>query len=122
MIPKAAKEHLEFTRQGAIGSILNLTGSHMADAAKVANEFHTEEGVVKNGKFFARGKTAGEPLPGVSGAFPDKTGQHFKNFIECVRSRKLAFDAKAEQFVGDTEANRLLAGSHRRPYIVPENV
>ncbi len=167
--------------------------------AKVANEFHTEEGVIRGGKFFARGKTIGEPLPGVgvSLAFPDTTEQHFKNFIECVRSRKredlaadileghrsamlchlgnisyrlgadvpfsrtpkgfdadkaageafeglkqhlveaaglkldgatyrlgrkLAFNAKAEQFVGDAEANRLLDGSHRRPYNVPEDI
>jgi beta-glucosidase-like glycosyl hydrolase len=32
-----AEEHKALARQGAIGSILNLTGSHMPDAAKVAN-------------------------------------------------------------------------------------
>lgn len=35
----AAEEHRTLARQGAIGSILNLTGSHLPDAAKLANEF-----------------------------------------------------------------------------------
>ncbi len=33
---------------------------------KVANEFYTDQGVIKNGKFFARGKKDGEPLPSVA--------------------------------------------------------
>ena len=36
--------------------------------------------------------------------------------------RKLEFDAKAEQFVGDQEANRLLTRPYRAPFVVPENV
>ena len=183
---------------------------------KVANEFYTDQGVIKNGKFFARGKQDGEPLPSVaaeeigrhfslsgtvkklaSGNVPrDPTPQHFANFIDCVRSRKredlhaeileghrsavlchlgnvsyqlgaeapfadpieafgghvaayeawgsmkqhlvdaaisldgvayrlgrrLAFDAKAERFVGDNEANQLLTRTYRTPYVVPDSV
>ena len=183
---------------------------------KVANEFYTDQGVIKNGKFFARGKQDGEPLPSVaaeeigrhfslsgtvkklaSGNVPrDPTPQHFANFIDCVRSRKredlhaeileghrsavlchlgnvsyqlgaeapfadpieafgghvaayeawgsmkqhlvdaaisldgvayrlgrrLAFDAKAERFVGDDEANQLLTRTYRTPYVVPDSV
>ncbi len=75
---------------------------------KVTNEFYMEEGVIRNGKFYPKGKTAGEPLPGVAaedakrrvslsgsveksasgGAVHDPQQQHFVNFIGCVRSRK----------------------------------
>jgi predicted dehydrogenase len=184
---------------------------------KVGNEFYTDQGVIKHGKFFRRGKKDGEPLSGgaaedlgqhvslsgklekvASGIAPhDPTPEHFANFIDCVRSRKreklaaevleghrtamlchlgnisyrvgtevpfadpieafagdaaaceawgsmkqhltdaagmtldgaayrlgrrLVFDAKAERFVGDEEANRLLTRPYRAPYVVPESV
>ena len=34
--------------------------------------------------------------------------------------RKLAFDAAAENFVGDEEANKRLVGPHRDGYVVPD--
>ena len=79
-------------------------------------------------------------------------GNNWANFIDCVRSRKqealnapileghisctlvhlanvsyrlgrtLHFDPATEQVIGDEEANRLLRGSYREPYAVPENV
>ena len=75
---------------------------------KVTNEFYMEEGVIRGGKFYPKGKTAGEPLPGVAAedakrrvslsgsveksasgaAVHDPQQQHFANFIDCVRSRK----------------------------------
>lgn len=36
--------------------------------------------------------------------------------------RKLTYDAKAEQFVGDDEANKLLTRAYRAPYVVPDKV
>ena len=36
--------------------------------------------------------------------------------------RQLEYDAQTEQFVGDDEANKLITGPYRRPYVVPENV
>ncbi len=80
------------------------------------------------------------------------SGDHYANFIDCVRSRRaqdihspieeahisttlvhlanasyrlgraLRFDAAQEQVIGDEEANRLLRGSYRAPYIVPEEI
>ena len=163
---------------------------------KVTNEFYMEDGLIKNGMFFAKGKDEGEPLPGM-GSGNDCVKAHFANFIDCVRSRKredlnaesldghlssalchlgnvsyrlgddvpfnkktnafgddkaafksfesmkehlvdaaklkledstyrlgrgLTYDAKAEQFVGDDEANKLLTRPYRRPYVVPEQV
>jgi hypothetical protein len=79
-------------------------------------------------------------------------GDHFANFIDCVRSRRadqlhcpieeghmsttlvhlanasyrlgrtLRFDPATEQVIGDDEANRLLRGTYREPYVVPEEV
>jgi len=79
-------------------------------------------------------------------------GNNWENFINCVRSRKaeelnapieeghisctlvhlanasyrlgrsLKFDPATEQVVGDDEANQLLHGTYRAPYVVPEQV
>src|SRR5436309_559329 len=80
------------------------------------------------------------------------SGDHYANFVECIRSRRaqdihspieeahisttlvhlanasyrlgrtLRFDPVKEQVIGDDEANRLLRGSYRAPYIVPEEI
>ncbi|HEY2546651.1 MAG TPA: Gfo/Idh/MocA family oxidoreductase [Candidatus Acidoferrum sp.] len=80
------------------------------------------------------------------------SGDHYANFIDCVRSRRaqdihspieeahisttlvhlantsyrlgrtLRYDAAQEQVIGDDEANRLLRGSYRAPYVVPEEI
>jgi len=90
-----------------------------------------------------------ERQPGPSSS---KRGNNWENFINCVRSRRkqdlnapiqeahmsctlvhlanasyrlgrtLQFDPAAEQVVGDEEANRLLRGHHREPFLIPENV
>ncbi len=63
-----------------------LVGKLKEFPQKVANEFYFEAGVVKDGKFFAKGKDAGEPVEKVDApVFP---GGIFGNFINCVRSRK----------------------------------
>ena len=54
--------------------------------AKVANEFYTDEGVIKGGKFYPKGQTQAEPLNDVE--FTVHPGGPFGNFIDCVRSRK----------------------------------
>ena len=80
------------------------------------------------------------------------SGDHYANFVECVRSRRaqdirspieeahisaslvhlanasyrlgrtLRFDPVQEQVIGDDEANRMLHGSYRAPYVVPEQI
>jgi hypothetical protein len=87
--------------------------------------------------------------PGPSGK---ASGDHFANFVDCIRSRRaedihspieeahisttlvhlanasyrlgrtLRFDPEQEQVINDDEANRLLRGSYREPYVVPEEV
>ncbi len=80
------------------------------------------------------------------------SGDHFANFIDCVRSRNaqdihspieeahisttlvhlanvsyrlgrvLRFDPVKEQVIGDDEANRMLRGKYRPPFVVPDDV
>jgi predicted dehydrogenase len=164
-------------------------------ATKVTVEFHTSEGVVKEGKFFPAGRQDGEPIEGAPiGGFADLGRLHFRNFIDCIRSRKreelnaeileghrsallahlgnisyrlgedvpfdeptqifgsdtlahaaledmkrhladaanldlaaayrlgrtLQFDARAEKFVADAEADRMLTRPYRGPFAMPE--
>jgi predicted dehydrogenase len=90
-----------------------------------------------------------EPEPEVE--YPPNI-QHFQNFAEAIRardpkllnaeieetalstalchlgnisyrvSRDLKFDPARMQFVGDSDANKLLTREYRKPYVVPENV
>ena len=53
---------------------------------KVDNEFYLEQGTIKDGKFYPNGKGEGEPLVDVD--YQVYPGDHFANFINCVRSRK----------------------------------
>jgi predicted dehydrogenase len=87
--------------------------------------------------------------PGPSGK---ASGDHYANFIECVRSRRVEdlhcpieeghisttlvhlanasyrlgrvvnFDPAKEHAINDDEANRMLRGTYRAPYVVPEQV
>ncbi len=77
---------------------------------------------------------------------------HYKNFVDAIRAndpklltcgiedghlsstlphlanisyrvgRKLKFDGKAETFVGDAEADKLLTRAYRAPFVIPEKV
>jgi len=54
---------------------------------QVDNEFYLEEGAIKDGKFYPKGKSEGQPLVAVD--FKAPGSDHFGNFIDCVRSRKV---------------------------------
>lgn len=57
-------------------------------ATKVTVEFYTDQGAVKEGKFFPKGRTEGETIEGAPvGGFADMGRRHFRNFIDCIRSR-----------------------------------
>jgi predicted dehydrogenase len=47
---------------------------------------------------------------------------HMANIAHRAGNRKLRFDAKAERFVDDAEANRLIKREYRKKYEVPEQV
>ena len=56
---------------------------------KITVEYHTDEGVVRDGKFFANGKGDGVAIdnPPLLDA-PEQGPTHMRNFIDCVKSRK----------------------------------
>jgi predicted dehydrogenase len=88
--------------------------------------------------------------PGPSGPGRSRGPEHFRNFIDCLRSRtrpnahileghlssrlahfgniatrvgrRLVFDRETESFRGDEDANRLLGREYRSPFVVPEEV
>jgi len=88
----------------------------------------------------------------VAGPSGKASGDHYANFTDCIRNRRaqdihspieeahisttlvhlanasyrlgrtLRFDPAQEKVIGDEEANRLLSGSYRSPYVVPEEI
>ena len=99
------------------------------------------------GRVISVGGEESRDLAHVPQSVPRSPG-HARNFLDCVKSRhltesnlpyvfkmtqpmffgrislllggrKLTWDAEAEQFVGDGEANRLLARVYREPWTLP---
>jgi predicted dehydrogenase len=68
----------------------------------VGNVLHFEAGIVAGGTFYAKGSQKGEPVAKVE---PEKkpAGDHFGNFIACVKSRKTE-DLNADIAVGHVSA------------------
>ena len=56
---------------------------------RVGNMLHFEEGIVAGGKFYPKGKGEGDPVPKVASDVKI-SGNHFGNFVDCVRSRDSA--------------------------------
>jgi predicted dehydrogenase len=81
--------HLALFDFGETKVIFDARGLVGDKQKKVTNEFYTDQGVVRDGKFFARGKSEGVsidnfPPPGA----PEQGPRHMRNFIDCVRNRK----------------------------------
>ncbi len=63
----------------------------------VGNTYHFEKGVVAGNRFYPDGKGEGEKLPVLE--LPERPeGDHFANFIACMRSRKVE-DLRADVLV-----------------------
>jgi predicted dehydrogenase len=69
----------------------------------VGNVLHFEAGTVAGGKFYPKGKKEGEALKVDVKLAKQPQGNHFRNFIDCVKSRK-AEDLNAEIAVGHVSA------------------
>ncbi len=81
--------HLAIFDFGQAKVIFDARGLVPMDRRKVTNEFYTDEGTVRDGRFFPKGKSEGVPIadfppPGA----PEQGPRHMRNFIDCVRSRK----------------------------------
>lgn len=80
---------LTFFDFGGLKLLCEQRGLVDKKAIKVTVEFHTDQGVVKEGKFFPKGRDVGETIEGAAvGGFADMGRVHFRNFIDCMRSRK----------------------------------
>jgi predicted dehydrogenase len=94
----------------------------------------------------------GEMIHDVPSVRTDDTKDHMQNFLDAVRSRKrenlnadieigaraagivhlanisyrlgrrVTWDDASHKFVGDSEANKMIARDYRKPYVVPEKV
>jgi predicted dehydrogenase len=139
--PKPRKE-----RMGAAPKLGPEAGSHNT----IGNIFYGPQGCLAMDTYDSYKSWLGKEMaPGPEGHGGER---HFANFIECVRSRKkedlrapieeghisctlihlanasyilgrtLSFDPETEQVIGDDEANQLLRGTYRAPFVVPEEV
>ncbi len=92
--------HLTMIDFGEAKLILEIRGLVGDQNWKITNEFHTDQGVVRDGKFFPTGRSEGVPIksfppPGA----PEQGPRHMRNFIDCVRSRNRE-DLRAEIIEG----------------------
>ena len=116
----------------------------------IGNLFYGSKGCMALGGYDSYKTWLGKEMtPGPEGHGGE---HHFANFIDCVRSRKkedlrapieeghisctlvhlanasyilgrtLNFDPATERVIGDDEANQLLRGTYRTPYVVPDDV
>ena len=94
---------------------LEVRGLVAEDQLKITAEFYTDEGAIRDGKFFAKGSREGVPIEDVPppGA-PEQGPRHMQHFIDCVRSRKRE-DVHAEILEGHRSA--LLV--HLGRYVLP---
>jgi predicted dehydrogenase len=70
----------------------------------VGNVLHFEAGTIAGGKFYPRGKDTPEAMPKLGVKSDRERGDHFKNFITCMRSRKV------EELNADIEVGHYSAG------------
>lgn len=103
--------HLTLVDFGEVKVILEIRGLIDETQWKITNEFHTDEGVVRNGRFFAKSKGDGVPIENFppNGA-PEQGPRHMRNFIDCVRSRKRE-DLGAEIIEGHRSATLVHLGN-----------
>jgi predicted dehydrogenase len=112
--------HLTMIDFGEVKLILEIRGLVGDQQWKITNEFHTDEGVIRAGKFFAKGKGDGVPIEHAPPAgVPEQGPRHLRNFVDCVRSRKRE-DLRAEILEGHRSA--LLAHLGNISYRLGEDV
>ncbi|MCL4204687.1 MAG: Gfo/Idh/MocA family oxidoreductase [Pirellulaceae bacterium] len=103
--------HLTLVDFGEVKVILEIRGLIDERQWKITNEFHTDEGVVRDGRFFAKGQGDGVAIENFppNGA-PEQGPRHMRNFIDCVRSRKRE-DLGAEILEGHRSATLVHLGN-----------
>ena len=89
---------------GEVKLLHEVRGLVADDQWKISDEFYTDEGVIRDGKFFAKGESDGMPIENAPppGA-PEQGPRHMQDFIDCVRSRNRE-DLHAEILEGHRSA------------------
>lgn len=131
------------TPQGPLGAVDAKTNT-------IGNIFYGPNGYLAIDGYDAyKSWLSNQAEPGPSGS---GSADHYANFVDCIRSRRaedihspieeahisctlmhlanasyrlnreLRYDGVNEQVIGDEEANQMLRGSYRAPYVVPETV
>ncbi len=81
--------HLTLFDFGEVKLVHQARGLVEKERWKIRVEYHTDEGVVRDGKFFAKGKGDGVPIDNCPLLdAPEQGPLHMRKFIDCVRSRK----------------------------------
>ena len=146
--PEEAGPKCRITMRYANGILLKLEGKNrgMEDLGAI---FVGDKGQIeiKRGDYTADPKELRDGAPPVIPNGPKESIPHIENFFQCMRTRKapyadaetghrattlchlinicrvvqrkLRWDPKAEQFVGDEEANKLLSRPRRKGYELP---
>jgi hypothetical protein len=88
----------------------------------VGNVYHLEAGTIEGTKFIPNGKTEPEPLPAGEVKRGPGNGDHFRNFIEAMRTRKIS-DLNADILEGHISSAlcHLANASYRLGQQVPFN-
>jgi len=149
--PEDSGPKCKVTMRYANGTLLKLEGANrgMEDLGAI---FVGDKGRIEilRGDFTADPKELRDNAPPVTPQGPKESIPHIQNFFDCMRSRKrpnadveighrattvchlvnicrtvqrrLHWDPKAEKFVGDAEANKLLSRPRRKGYELPKIV
>jgi len=147
--PEDQGPHCKVTMRYANGTLLKLEGKNraMEDLGAI---FIGDKGRIEilRGDYTADPKELRAGAPPVTPQGPKESIPHFENFFECIRTRKkphadvetghrattlchlvnicravqrkLRWDPKREQFVGDNQANALLSRPRRKGYELPK--
>jgi len=137
---------------GFLGPPRKESWRHEAPEGSVGDVFYGSKGYMATSNEESSGYRTWLGEEQERGPRASRAGNNWGNFVDCVRSRKadqlnapieeghisctlvhlanasyrlgraLKFDPATEQVIGDDEANKLLHGTFRAPYVVPEEV
>jgi hypothetical protein len=147
--PESWRSNAKVTMRYASGTVLKLEGPKR-DHADLGAIFAGDNGKIeiKRGTCLADPPELLEGAPPDTPEGPGENRYHIENFLECIRTRKrpnadaeaghrsttvchlvnicrdlgrkLKWDPQAERFVGDEQANTLVARPRRKGYELPE--
>jgi hypothetical protein len=149
MWPEAPGQKAPVTMRYASGTLLKLEEPIKEGHSQLGAIFVGDKGRIQilRGDYIADPPELRKDAPEVTPEGKGEDAAHLKNFFDCMRSRKrpnadveighrsntvchlvnicrdvghkLKWDTKAEKFIGDDEANRMLARPRRKGYELP---